>query len=78
MPLNDVHPQQYTVSSKINRALEIIRVKKLVQFYIMQFYKINTCQVMIFRLYSVYKKHELIKIGDQTREKPKVLSQVLE
>ena len=35
----------------------------------MQFYKINICQIMIFRLYAVYNKHEMIKIGNQTREK---------
>ena len=44
----------FTVSSKIIRALEIIRVKNL---YLMQFYEINICQVMIFRLYTVYNKH---------------------
>ena len=43
----------------------------------MQFYEINVCQAMIFRLY-VWNKHEMIKIGNQTREKSKVLLQVLE
>ena len=33
---------------------------------------------MIFRLYAVYNKHETLKIGNQTREKYQVLSQVLE
>ena len=33
----------------------------------MQFYQINFCQVVIFRLYTVYNKHEMIKIGSQTR-----------
>ena len=33
---------------------------------------------MIFRLYTVYNKHEVIKIGNQTSEKSKVLSQVHE
>ena len=33
---------------------------------------------MIFRLYAVYKKHEIIKTGNQTREKSQVLTQVLE
>ena len=32
---------------------------------------------MIFRLYAVYIKHEMIKFGKQTREKSQVLSQVL-
>ena len=32
---------------------------------------------MIFRLYTVYNKHEIIKIGNQTIEKYQVLSQVL-
>ena len=44
----------------------------------MLFYEINISQVMIFRLYTVYKKHEMIKIGNQTREKLQILSQVLE
>ena len=38
----------------------------------------NICQVMIFKLYTVYNKHEMIKIDGQTREKSQVLSQVLE
>ena len=33
---------------------------------------------MIFRLYTANNKHESIKIGNQTREKSQVLSQVLE
>ena len=33
---------------------------------------------MIFKFYYVYNKHEIIKIGKQTREKLQVLSQVLE
>ena len=44
----------------------------------MQFYEINICQDMIFRLYTVYNKREMIKIGYQTREKSQVLLQVLE
>ena len=63
------------VSSKIIRALEIIRVKKLITN---AFYEIHICQVMIFRLCTVYNKHQLIKIDNQTREKSQVLSQVLE
>ena len=31
----------------------------------MQFYEINTCQAMIFRLEAVYKKHEMIKIREK-------------
>ena len=44
----------------------------------MQFYEINICQVMVFGPYTVFKKHEMIKIGNQTREKSQVLLQVLE
>ena len=33
---------------------------------------------MIFRLYTVYNKYEMIEIGSQIREKLQVLSQVLE
>ena len=29
----------------------------------MQFYEINICQVIIFRLYAVYNKHEMIKLA---------------
>ena len=39
----------------------------------MQFYKINIRQVIIFRLHTVYNKHEMIKIIIQTREKSQVL-----
>ena len=35
----------------------------------MQFYKINVCQGMVFSLYTVYKKYDVNKISDQTREK---------
>ena len=41
-------------------------------------HEINICQVMIFRLYTAYNKHEMIKVGDQTREKSQELTQVLE
>ena len=45
----------------------------------MQFYEVNICQAMIIRLYTFFsKKHETIKIGNQTREKSQVISQVLE
>ena len=44
----------------------------------MQFCEINISQIMIFRLYAVYNKYEMIKIDSQTREKSQVLSQVLE
>ena len=44
----------------------------------MHFYEINICQVMIFRLYNVYNKHEMLKIVNQTGEKSQVLLQVLE
>ena len=60
-----------TVDSKIIRALEIIRVKKS---YLMQFFGINICQVMIIRFCTVYNKHDY-----QIREKSQVhqLLQVL-
>ena len=32
---------------------------------------------MIFRLYALYDKHEMINTGNQTREKSQVLSLVL-
>ena len=55
-----------TVSSKIIQALEIIWVKKLIPNAVL--WKKNICQVMIFRLYTVYNKHKMIKIGSQNRE----------
>ena len=44
----------------------------------MQFYEINICEAMIFRLYAVYNKHEMVKIDNQIREKQQVLSKMLE
>ena len=44
----------------------------------MQFYELNVCQVMILRLYTVYNKSEMIKPGNQNREKSQALSQVVE
>ena len=44
----------------------------------MQFYEIIVHQVMIFRLYTVYNKHEMVKTGNQIREKSQVLWQMLE
>ena len=38
----------------------------------MHFYKINICQVMILRFYTVYNKHEMLKIDNQMREKSQV------
>ena len=64
-----------TADSKIIRALEIVRVKK--KSYIMQFYEKNIFQMLISRLYTIYNKHEIIKIYIQTREKSQVLSQML-
>ena len=40
----------------------------------MQFYGISICQAMIFTLYTVYSKHEMIKIGNQTREASIIVS----
>ena len=36
-----------------------------------QFYEIDICQFIISRLYTVYNKHEMLKIENQTREKHK-------
>ena len=44
----------------------------------MQFYEINICQVMNFRLYVVYNKRRMIKIGNQTRGKSQAFSLMLE
>ena len=44
----------------------------------MQCYELTIYEVMIFRLYTVHSKHEIIKNSNQTREKSHVLSQVLE
>ena len=43
----------------------------------MQYHEINVSQVMIFRLYIVYNKHEMVKIANQNSEKSQVLSQIL-
>ena len=43
----------------------------------MQFYEINICLVMIFRLYAVYNNHDVIKSGNKIRKKSQALSQVL-
>ena len=64
-----------TASSKIIRVTEIICFKIS---YLMQFYELNFYQVMTFRLYIVYNKHEMIKIGNETRVKSQVLSQELD
>ena len=42
----------------------------------MQSCEINICQAMIFRFYTVYNKHKMIKFSNQTRKKSQVLSQV--
>ena len=33
--------------------------------HLIQFYEINVCQLMIFRLYTVYSKHEKIKVSNK-------------
>ena len=38
----------------------------------MQFYEINICQIVIFKVYSAYNKHEIMNIGNKTREKPEI------
>ena len=63
------------VESKIIRELEIIRVKKIIPNVVLWNKYLS---VMIFRLYTVFNKHEMIKISNQIREKSQVLSQVLE
>ena len=37
----------------------------------MQFYEINIFQAMIYKLHTVYNKHEMIKIGNQITENRK-------
>ena len=46
----------------------------------MQLYEKNICRIMIFKLYNVYNKHEMTKIGDKKSQKKKsqVLSEGLE
>ena len=39
----------------------------------MKFYEINVREAMIFRLHTVYNKHEIIKIGNQARKKLQVV-----
>ena len=59
----------------------------LMQFYkinicqimiFMQFYEINICQILIFRLCIAFNKHKMTKNSNESREKSQVLSQVLE
>ena len=38
----------------------------------MQFYEKKNCEVMIFRLYTVYNKYEMIKMVNQTRERKQI------
>ena len=42
-------------------------------WYLMQFYEKNIGQFMVVGLYTVYNKHEVIQIGNQTTEKSQVL-----
>ena len=39
----------------------------------MQFYEVNTSEITIFWLYTVYNKHDMLKISNKTREKSHVL-----
>ena len=59
-----------TVGSKIIRTLEIIYVKKLIPN--VDLWK-NISQVIIFMLYTVYKKDEMIKFGNKSFEKSQIL-----
>ena len=64
-----------SADSKVIRAVEIVSVKKLIPNAI---FGNKYLSVMIFRLYIVFNKHEMIKIGDHKREKSQVLLQVRE
>ena len=44
----------------------------------MQIYEINVCQDMIFGPYTVDNKCQILQIGNQTEEKVKILSEMLE
>ena len=57
-------------AAKLFKHLRYVVSKTL---YLMPFYEINICEVMIFRLYTIYNKHEMIKISSQNREKLHVL-----
>ena len=39
--------------------------------YLMQFCEKNICQVIIFRLYAVYNKHEIVKIINEPERNAK-------
>ena len=54
--------------AKIIRSPEVICVKKFILHAALRKKK-NNGQVMIFRLYTVYNKHQMTKIGNQIREK---------
>ena len=34
----------------------------------MQFYEVNIYYAIIFRIHTIYNKHEIIKIGNQTKK----------
>ena len=44
----------------------------------MQFLEINIFQIMFFWLHTLYIKYEIIRVGNETREKSQVLLQELE
>ena len=69
------HLRSFTVGSKIIPALQIIFVKKLV---LMHFYQINICQVMNFRLYTVYKTHDGAKNWRSNQRKTASIIRALE
>ena len=64
-----------TVGSKIIRVLEISRVKKLIPNAVLSKQYLLS---HFFRIYTVYNKHDMIKIGNQTIKKSQVISQLLE
>ena len=55
---------------KIFQAFEIILTQTFILNVVLW---INICQVLIFRLHTVYNKHDVVKIGIQIREKSQVL-----
>ena len=57
--------------------IQVLMRNRVKILYLMQFYEINVYQVIIFKLYIFYNKHEMIKICNHTREKLQVISQVL-
>ena len=64
-----------TVCSKIIRALVIIRIRKLIPNGVLWNKYASNHDL---RLYTVFNKHDEIKIGDQNKEISQIVLQVLE